>query len=61
MTITNFSYDGSYLAGLICNIIVKADIGRSPGKSTPNASWDMIGCIWQPFWILQERWEFPHF
>ena len=43
MTITNFNYEGSYLPGLICNIVVKADLGRSPGRSNPpapvNASW----------------------
>ena len=35
MTITNFNYEGSYLPGVICNIVVKADLGRSPGRSTP--------------------------
>ena len=35
MTITNFNYDGSYLPGVICNIVVKADPSRSPGRSTP--------------------------
>ena len=35
MTITNFNYEGSYLPGLICNIVVKADLGSSAGKSTP--------------------------
>ena len=35
MTITNFTYEGSYLPGLICNIVVKADIGRSAGRFTP--------------------------
>ena len=35
MTITNFNYEGSYLPGVICNIAVKADLGRSPGRSTP--------------------------
>ena len=29
MTITNFKYEGSYLPGLICNIALKADLGRS--------------------------------
>ena len=37
MTITNFIYEGSYLPGVICNIVVKAHFGRS----TPNASWDI--------------------
>ena len=27
-TITNFNYEGSYLPGVICNIVVKADLGR---------------------------------
>ena len=35
MTITNFNYEGSYLQGLICNIVVKADLGRSAGRSNP--------------------------
>ena len=35
MTITNFNYEGSYLPGVICNIAVKADLGRSPGRSNP--------------------------
>ena len=34
MTITNFNYEDSYLPGLICNIVVKADLGRSAGRST---------------------------
>ena len=37
MTITNFNYESSYLPGVICNIVVKADLGRSPGRSTPPA------------------------
>ena len=41
MTITNFNYKGSYLPGVICNIVVKVDLGRSPGRSTPQkcANW----------------------
>ena len=35
MTITNFNYEGSYLPGVICNIVVIADLGRSSGRSTP--------------------------
>ena len=27
-TITNFNYEGSYMSGVICNIVVKADLGR---------------------------------
>ena len=38
MTITNFNYEGSYLPGVICIIVVKADFGRS---QPPNASWDI--------------------
>ena len=42
MTITNFTYEGSYLPIVICNIVIKADLGRYPGRSTPhNASWDI--------------------
>ena len=43
MTITNFNYEGSYLWGFICHIVVKADLGRSVNRSTlhPNASWDI--------------------
>ena len=33
MTITNFNYVGSYLPGVICNIVVKADLGRSTTPS----------------------------
>ena len=30
------------MPGLICNIVVKADLGRSAGRSTPpNASWNI--------------------
>ena len=51
MTITNFNYEGSYLPGLMCNIVVKADLGRSPGRSTPQMHHGIyvMGCIWQPF------------
>ena len=35
MTITNFNYEGSHLPGVICNIVVKADLGRSPSRSNP--------------------------
>ena len=79
MTITNFDYESSYLQGLICNIVVKADLGRSGGRSilwywhlvVKNGNWQIcwqiylppqmhhgiyiMGCIWQPFWILQEQ------
>ena len=34
MTVTNFNYEGSYLPGVICYIVVKANLGRSPGRCT---------------------------
>ena len=34
-TITNFNYENSYLPGVVCNIVVKPDPGRSPGRCTP--------------------------
>ena len=37
MTITTFNYEGSYLPGLICNIVVKADLGR----------WTPTPCEWR--------------
>ena len=59
MTITNFNYEGSYVPGVICNIVVKADLGRSANRSTPTPQLHhviyIMGCIWQPFWILQEK------
>ena len=58
MTITNFNYENLYLPGLICSIVVKADLGRSPGRYTPPQMHHgiyIMGCIWQPFWILQEK------
>ena len=41
MIITNFNYKGSFLSGVICNIVVKADLGRSPGRSTPQC-WHLV-------------------
>ena len=29
MTITNFNYEGSYVPGLTCNMVIRAVIGRS--------------------------------
>ena len=57
MTIKNFNYEGSYLPGLICNIVVKANLGRCPARSNPQMHHGIynMGCIWQPFWILQEN------
>ena len=42
MAIRNFNYEGSYLPGLICNIVVKADLGRSPGRSTPQKNCRLV-------------------
>ena len=45
MPITNLNYENSYVPGVICNIVVKADLGRSASRFTPpnppNASWDI--------------------
>ena len=61
MTMTNFNYENSYLPGVICNIVVTADLGRSPGRCTPTPQMHhgiyIMGCMWQPFWILQEKVE----
>ena len=39
--------------------IVKAHIGRSNGRFTPSSAMHygmyIMGCIWQPFWILQQK------
>ena len=75
MTITNFNYEGSYLAGVICNIVVKVNLGRRTPQTNPktwqvNLLWLMetpqmhhgiyiMGCILQPWWTLQEKLEFP--
>ena len=41
------------MPGVICNIVVKADLGRS----TPQMHHGIyiMECIWQAFWILQEK------
>ena len=53
-----FQLWGLIFAGLICNI-VKGDLGRSAGRSTPPPQMHhgmyIMGCIWQPFEILQEK------
>ena len=46
MTITNFNYEGSYLPGLACNMVVRADLGRSTGRSTPQKL-PSSGQVWQ--------------
>ena len=41
MTISNFNYDVSYLPGVICNIVVNADLHRPPGTSIP-CNWCLV-------------------
>ena len=41
MRITDFNSETSYLQGLTCNMDVRADIGRSPGRSTPSPGTDI--------------------
>ena len=59
MTVTNFKYEGSYVPGLICNIVVNADLGWSASRSTPTPQMHhgiyIMRCIWHPCWILQEK------
>ena len=62
MTITNFNYEGSYVPGLICNTVVKANLGRSPGRTIPpNASWDIYYGMYfdSHFGLFKKRWQFP--
>ena len=48
----NYNYnEGSYLPD-ICNIVVKADL---------DSMYHGMGCIWQPFWILQEKGGISYF
>ena len=64
MTITNFNYEGSYLPGLICNIVVEADHGRSAADVPPSHPkcimgyilWDVFG---SHFRFFKKRWKFP--
>ena len=41
MTITNVNYEGSYLPGVICNIVVIADLGRYLEDLTPQC-WHLV-------------------
>ena len=56
MTIKKFNYEGSYLPGLICNIVVKVNYGRSPS----NASWDIHYGMYLAAILhsLREGWNF---
>ena len=64
MTITNVNYEGSYVPGVICNIVVKADLGRSASRSTPTHPkcimgyllWDVFG---SHFGFFKKTQEFP--
>ena len=52
MIITNFNYESSYLPCVICNIVVKADLGRCPGRCTPqnnNYKFQLWGVIFARF------------
>ena len=53
--VTVFMY--AAMSDVICNIVVKADLGRSASRSTPQMHHGIyiMECIWQPFWILQEK------
>ena len=53
LTVTKFNYDCSYLPDVICNIVVKAHFGI-PTPQMHHGIY-IMGCIWQPFWILQEK------
>ena len=58
----NFNYEGSYLPGVICNIVVKADLGRwqiyppPPKFIMGYILWDVFG---SNFGFFKKRWEFP--
>ena len=48
MTITNFNYEGSYLPAVICNIVIKADIGRwIPPGNRAEMPWIPVHQNWQ--------------
>ena len=58
--ITNFNYEGSYLPGVICNIVLKADLGRWTPQGIkqrcPEYHYTKIGrqtyfAQWTPQWI----------
>ena len=56
MTITNFNYEGSYLPGVICSIVIKADFGRSTPKLHHGIYIrDVLG---SHFGFFKKRWEF---
>ena len=56
----NYKFQLWGLIFVICHIGVKVDLGKSPNRCTPthpqmHHGINIMGCIWQPFWILQER------
>ena len=56
----NYKFQLWGLIFVICHIVVKVDLGRSPDRCTPthpqmHHGINIMECIWQPFWILQER------
>ena len=55
MTITNFNYDGSYSPGVICHIVVKADLGRwTPSGNGAEIPWIPVCQNWQMnlLWLM---------
>ena len=56
----NYKFQLWGLIFVICHIVVKVDLGKSPDRCTPthpqmHHGINIMGCIWQPFLILQER------
>ena len=65
MTITTFNYESTYLPGVICNIVVKADLPADLSADLPPTPpkcimgyilWDVFG---SHFVFFKKRWEFP--
>ena len=75
MTITNVNYEGLYLPGVICNIVVKAYLGRWTPQTNPQIGRLTYFHQWQPpkcimgyilwdvfgshFGFFKKRWKFP--
>ena len=56
----NYKFQLWGLIFVICHIVVKVGLGRSPDRCTPthpqmHHEINIMECIWQPFLILQER------
>ena len=59
MTITNFNYESSYLPSVICNIVVKADLGRwTPLGNRTEMPWIPVHQNWQTnlLWPMDPPW-----